>query len=238
MLSFKQFCLTEAGKPGKAAGKLELVNLDVEFAREYVMNAMGDTFSAIKDFKNNFLHAKRLASLGWTKRRDMPRITSNDISDLKNRLQQGFIDVKAPYADGTSPRNPFPEKLAGEAAKQWLQNGLPVNDGSASDDRIKADFRHVSVGDLKPIQKQIYFDKAVEILAKGNIAATKNFLQTQTIYVISSDNYIIDGHHRFAAGVLLDPKMKVQAISIDLPIKKLLPLALAYGDAVGNRRNA
>lgn len=236
MLSFKEF-LSEAGKAGKPAGKMELVKIDLDTAREYVMGAMGDTFSAIKDFKSNFLQAKNLASLGWAKRRDMPRITSNDISDLKNRLQQGFIDVKEPFAKGTG-KNLFPERLAGDAAKQWLQNGLPANDGDSADDRIKADFRHVRVGDLKPIQKQIYFDKAVEILAKGNIAATKNFLQTQTIYVISSDNYIIDGHHRFAAGVLLDPTMKVQAISIDLPIKKLLPLALAYGDAVGNKRNA
>lgn len=238
MISFNQFCITEAGKAGEKAGTLELVRVEYDFARSYVEAAMGETFTVIKDFKKNFYHAQGLAKLGWTKRKDMPRITSSDVNDLKNRLQQGFLDVNAPFAPGTNKNNLFPERLAGEAAKQWLQNGLPTFDGNSNDDRVKADFRHVAVGDLKPIQKQIYFDKAVEIIAKGNIAATKSFLQNQTIYVISSDNYIIDGHHRFAAAVLLDPRMKVQAISIDLPIKKLLPLALAYGDAVGNRRNA
>lgn len=230
MITFKQFCINESTN-------MELVGLSYESARTHIENILGDKFNEIKNFKHNYLHAQKLAALGWTKRKDMPRITSSDINDLKNRLQQGFIDITAPYSPETRKSNLFPEKLSGEAAKTWLQNGLAINDGSSTDDKVKAEFRHVEVGSLKPIQKQIYFNKSVEILSKGTLSSTKSFIQSQTIYVVSSDNYIIDGHHRFLAGVIMDPKMKVQVISIDLPISKLLPLAIAYGDSIGNGRN-
>ena len=38
--------------------------------------------------------------------------------------------------------------------------------------------------------------------------------------------------------LLLDSNMKVYVLEIDLPISKLLPLSIAYGDAIGNKRNA
>ena len=37
--------------------------------------------------------------------------------------------------------------------------------------------------------------------------------------------------------VLINPKIKVNCLKIDLPIRELLPLTLAYTDAIGNVRN-
>ena len=59
----------------------------------------------------------------------------------------------------------------------------------------------------------------------------------ENIYIVSSDNRIIDGHHRFLTSVLIDPRLKVNVLKIDMPIKKLLELTLAYTDAIGNVRN-
>ena len=41
----------------------------------------------------------------------------------------------------------------------------------------------------------------------------------------------------FYLGMLACPKCKVNALQIKLPISKLLPMSLAYGDAIGNLRN-
>ena len=71
--------------------------------------------------------------------------------------------------------------------------------------------------------------------AKGTIDFSKS---KNNYYVISSDNRIIDGHHRFLSAVLVDPGIKVSALEIDMPIRKLLPMTLAYTDAIGNVRNA
>ncbi len=237
MKTFKTWLTEETAGGGAKAGNLEIHSTNVEKAVVYAKMVLGDKYDEIRNFPGNYNFAKVQASKGWTKRKDMPVITSRDVHEFQNRLQQGFLDLKKPFAPGTNPKKPFPTGLSGEEAKQWLQNGLAKNDGSASDDRVRVMSRRIPVGELKPIQKQIYVDKAVAALSRGTLNATKNFLSTGTLYITSSDNYIIDGHHRYLAGMLLDPGMKVQTIAIDLPIKILLPLALAYGDAIGNKRN-
>lgn len=231
MKTFLQF-IAEAG--GSKAGDIEVAKTNISDAIEHAIEILGqEKFDEIPNFISNFKRAQSAAKLGWTKRKDMPVISSNDVQDLKNRLEKGFLDVMKPFA----VKGGFPEKLSGKAAEQWLKNGLPEFDGHSSDDRVSVEYRRVTVGDLKPIQKQIYLDKSLGGLAKGTLESTISFLQNQTIYIVSSDNYIIDGHHRYMSAMLLDPNMKVQTLSINLPIKTLLPLTLAYGDAIGNKRN-
>ena len=113
-----------------------------------------------------------------------------------------------------------------------------MRDGDNKDDIVKVALKSVAVGNLKPIQSQIYFDKSIRNVAQFGAKGTRDFSASKNnFYVVSSDNRIIDGHHRFLSAVLVDPKMKVTALEIDLPISKLLPLTLSYTDAIGNIRN-
>lgn len=238
MKSFTRWLFEETLNGGAKAGSLEIHSTSISSAVDYARYKLGDDkFSEIPDLASNYKFAKKQAGKGWTKRKDMPVITSRDVHEFKNRLQQGFIDIHPPHAPETDPSNPFPTGLSGSEAKAWLERGLKKHDGESGDDRIKIETKMIPVGKLKPIQGQIYVDKAVDAIARAPLSQTKNFLSTQTLYITSSDNYIIDGHHRYLAGMLIDPKMKVQVLSIDLPIKTLLPMALAYGDAIGNYRN-
>jgi hypothetical protein len=66
----------------------------------------------------------------------------------------------------------------------------------------------------------------------------RRWLGSGTFFIASEDGYIIDGHHRWLAGVLTDPDIKARVLTIDLPLKDLLPMSLAFSDAVGNKRNA
>ena len=43
--------------------------------------------------------------------------------------------------------------------------------------------------------------------------------------------------HRFLSAVLVDPRINVTCLEIDLLINELLPMTLAYSDAIGNVRN-
>ena len=71
----------------------------------------------------------------------------------------------------------------------------------------------------------------------SNNAQITIYLQNDSILILSADLYLLDGHHRLLSAMLIDPKMKLKALIIDLPIKKLLPLTIAYGDSIGNKRN-
>lgn len=232
---------SDANKGGQAAGKLEVdkISLDVAraFAEAIFKSFKRDLDEQLPEFDQNFLLAKRLTAYGETQRRDMPVINDNQVREFQQRLKDGQLDVERPFAPGTTVSNPFPEGLTGEEAEQWLENGLPQNDNApASDDVVKVTQVKVAAKDLRPIQKQIYFDKSITATAEYGVASARAFLQ-KSLMIMSSDNHIIDGHHRWSSALLIDPKMVLTGMKIDLPIAKLLPLATAYGDAIGNKRN-
>ena len=89
-----------------------------------------------------------------------------------------------------------------------------------------------SVLELNPTQNQIN-SEAVSYLQNKHLN-TKYSLNKKTI-IISNDNYILDGHHRWAALLLCNfkPKkcfkdkinIKISCVQIDLPIKKIIKLA-------------
>lgn len=229
MNTFKQF-YAEA-KPAASAGKLELSSTDVETAYKFA-SVVFDVDAEIPDFKENYKNAKTHAKNGWTKRKDMPRITSVDVKLLQQRLERGELDVIKPIAP-SNKGNPFPEGLTGKQAKIWLSSGL--DDGDPNDDITSVKRKRVRIDTLLPIQKQIYVDTTLSSIT--DVKRSKTFLSTKTFFIISADNYIIDGHHRYLSALLIDPNMKVNVVAIDLPIDILLKVTLSYGDAIGNKRN-
>ena len=224
--------LNEGG--GESAGSMELDATSVEDASKFA-DKIG-LKNDLPDFVSNYKKAKKIVSIGRTKRKDMPVINDDDVKKFQARLEKGEIDIRKPFAKDTSVKNPFPAGLSGMKAKDFLKNGL--KDGSRNDDIVGVTIKTVMVKNLKPIQKQIYFDKSAKATAQFGVEGTTNFLKNKTFFITSKDNFIIDGHHRFLSAMLVDPNMKVHALSVDLPIKELLPLSLSYGDSIGNKRNA
>jgi hypothetical protein len=218
---------------GQAPGKLEIVKLNYEKAKNFMESI--NLLDQIDDFESKFEYAKRLANLGKTKRKDMPVIDDQDVKKFQLRLKLGTLDINEPFAAETNPQNPWPEGLSGWEAQDFVKRGL--KDGAKKDDVIGITIGKVEVGKLKPIQKQIYFDKSMKSTAESGAKKTLNWLGNKTFFITSADNFIIDGHHRWLSGIVLDPNLKVNTLSIDLPIKDLLPMAIAYGDAIGNKRN-
>ena len=243
---FDEFYESIINEAGQEAGKLELVKIDLKTAIEAgkkIFNSAGkDLYKEIPNFDKNFLFAQKQAGSGKTLRKDMPVIDDKDVKIFQAKLKGGTIDINKPHSPHSlfnlTTHDPFPEGLSGIKAKEWLMNGMHHRDGDDKDDIIKVFNEKVVIGKLKPIQKQIYFDKAMKDTASFGAVGSRNFLENQTFFIVSVDNFIIDGHHRYLAAIMLDPKMKVNVVKVDLPIKKLLPLSLSFGDAIGNKRNA
>ena len=219
---------------GQTAGKLELVSTPLDKAKAYAEKK--GILNDIPNFDKNYKISQAQARKGTTQRKDMPRIDDDDVKKFQTRLAKGFIDIVKPFAKTTNITNPFPQGLSGYDAKDFLDRGL--RDGNKTDDIIQLTIKKVPVKSLKPIQKQIYFDISATATAQFGVEKSTKFLTGKTFFITSKDRYIIDGHHRYLSAMLIDPDMKVNILSIDLPIAKLLPLSLGYGDAIGNKRNA
>ena len=230
--------IMEAG--GAKAGMMEITKTKVNLARQYGEKIMKDNGreldKEIPFFDKNYIFAQKQAKQGFAKRKDMPVIDNKDIKLLQGRLKKGMIDIAAPFADNEVPNDPFPQGLDTNLGKKWLEGGL--RDGVKDDDIVNVRITKLPVGKLLPIQRQIYFDKSIRNVAQFGAEGTKGFSASKSnFYVISKDNRIIDGHHRYLSAVLVDPKINVTCLEIDLPINELLPMTLAYTDAIGNMRN-
>ena len=232
--------LAEAG--GAEAGKLELLSTNLNVARSYAKKMFekgGQDFEKqMPNFDKNYTLAQKSARLGFAKRKDMPVIDNRDVRLLQKRLSSGSIDINKPFAKNELPDDPYPQGLNKKTGDVWVSSGLAKSDGDPKDDVVKVSSQSIAVGNLKPIQAQIYFDKSIKKVSQDGVEKSRNFLTSKNNnFVVSKDNRIIDGHHRFLTTVLIDPKIKVNCMKIDLPIKELLPLTLAYTDAIGNVRN-
>lgn len=121
----------------------------------------------------------------------------------------------------------FPNPVTSALAKVFLTKGQ--RDGNPKDDVIKTTDVSIASSQLMPTQSEIFMGKVIG-MAVGGVAGG------DLKAVISKDNYILDGHHRWAATMLANPSAKVGGIKADLGIGDLVPVLRALGDALGNAR--
>lgn len=92
--------------------------------------------------------------------------------------------------------------------------------------KIEGSIEKVKVKDLKPAQSEIFLDEIIEnILERKKFVkkSLKGKLKDDEI-IISSDNYVIDGHHKWASIFILNPDAKIKCIKINLKLKKAIKL--------------
>lgn len=107
-----------------------------------------------------------------------------------------------------------------KAATAAIGNGK--NDANTKDDSIGGKKASVAVKNLQAAQTEIIAEKAIG-MAIGTMLNTKPpKIGGDLGSIISKDNFIMDGHHRWAASFLCDPNAKVEAMQIDLPGKSLV----------------
>ena len=84
----------------------------------------------------------------------------------------------------------------------------------------------MEVGELTPIQKEINLEKVDSMASKHS--AGEIDLVTNKPVMVSNDEHIIDGHHRWYALLELDETNELETINIDLPVEELLTMVTQY----------
>lgn len=229
--------LLEAG--GEKPGKLEVMSTSSAVALEHLKSETDTTGEDWQEFlgvfEKNYKILQKLVKYGKTQRRDMPVIGSKQVNELQHRLKEGHLDIINHKKRKFHKDKAFPEGLTGEQADKWLVAGL--YDGDLKDDIIKVTSEHRRVDSLIPIQEQIYAEIPIDMVVQRGVDGANRFISDTTRVITSKDGFLLDGHHRWAAGVLLNPKLTVECIVIDIDKEKLIKILLAYSDALGNQRN-
>lgn len=192
-----------------------------------------DLDEVLPDFDRNYVRLqKRLKGALEIPRIGMPVIEPSDMALFNKRLNSGAVDVFAPYAKG---KLYTPSSLSKDEGEEWVELGF--KDGDKSDDVIKGKLGGFPVGKMKPTQSQIWFDKIVKLILQYGPAKSGSPILSQTV-IVSGDNYILDGHHRYAQAMIADPSLKMRALRIPLPIELLLKVGKTYGESIGNSAKA
>lgn len=145
-------------------------------------------------------------------RSEMPQIPERSIKELlASKESSDRKKGQAMVAAGADPKanQPFLESFL-----EWLQTeGVSVD--TAGSERV-------AVERLKATQAEIRADKTfgmADNYLKGEYDPTEGAI------VISKDNHILDGHHRWAAMLLVDPLATFPVIRVGLTMRKLLTKA-------------
>lgn len=101
--------------------------------------------------------------------------------------------------------------------------------GDKDDDDVETKKVGIPAKSLKASQDAVYLGKALGLAINGVVGGDLGAM-------ISKDNRILDGHHRWAATIFNNPNAKIIANQSELVIGDLIPVLRQAGDALGNER--
>lgn len=129
---------------------------------------------------------------------------------------------------------PIPlSKIPTAVAKVAVSSGQ--KDNNQVDDIVMSKKASIAVKDLKPAQTEIIKEKAFGMAIKFLGRGEWDGVDLEAI--ISSDNYIMDGHHRWAAVFLIDKNAKIAGTVINLPGPALVSVLNIVTKAMGKSGN-
>lgn len=119
------------------------------------------------------------------------------------------------------------KQIGADKAKEQVKSGAPDKDGGPADDDV---IETIDIGggipaaELKPSQSTMKVSKAIEF-------AFSSLMKINPMFdgpggdmgaIISSDNHLMDGHHRWIATLMVDPSASCGGAKLDMPAKQLI----------------
>ena len=184
-----------------------------EFAQQVFEKHGRKLEEELPHFKRNFEHLQKVFFDDLGKREGLPRITPRQTKIIQKSLAGGYINFE---------KNSFPKGVADKVRHHWLFKGIDLDDNES----IPVSRQIVRLIKLKPTQQVVYFDTALEKLASMGSEASKEFIEQKSIFIVTKDNYIVDGHDRWMGAFLMNKNMKAKVMRIDMDLKDLLPLTM------------
>jgi hypothetical protein len=215
-----QFCGTGAGSGNAVAARP--VPVTVNTVGEAVKAILAGKVVVLKDTRSvNTILTKlaRIALDAEKKGKDAPNYNLCNVSVAGTNVFCAKGLKTKEYPNGV-PRIDMPQLKGGIADfRQYLKT-----------QGITSERQTVSAASLKATQNELIGSKVAAFMVDKKLTASK---RSDAIFV-SSDGYVVDGHHRWAAMVGRDAKdghlgdFKMKVVRINAPISELLKVANTY----------
>lgn len=172
---------------------------------------------------------KRVNELRGTSRKEIPRYKMSveladnpkEATSLAEALKNGIgkaadiCKISPPVCEGNMgiPRADMPQlkpEVVQAFLDSWKDKGV----------QVKTVDQHV--GRLKATQREI---NAQKVIGMAKRVKSGKFDPSDPPIIVSNDGYILDGHHRWATLLAMDPDNSMSTHVVDVPMKELLKAA-------------
>jgi hypothetical protein len=152
-------------------------------------------------------------------RDDMPQLLDEPIKDmLKSKDEKDRKKGEAAVAAGADPKES--RSLMEIFLANLREKGVKIGDKKPG-----KPYEKVAVGHLKATQKEIKAGKTFG-MADSHLKGTFEDIGTIPI-IVTKDNYILDGHHRWSALLTIAPDREMNVIRVDMGVKEIMKEAFA-----------
>lgn len=175
-------------------------------------------------------------------RTEIRRLINEEISSMNKPRKRSLTSLMFEDADPAKiDLGRFPTRLSAvntSKAADFAQKGPEDKDPEQDDDKVPVNTGFSgAASSLKASQTTMDFGKfigmAIQMLAKmGNFS---NGAGGDLGAIISSDNHIMDGHHRWAATLMVDPGAQVGGIQVQIPGEKLVGVLNVWTASKGQK---
>ena len=147
--------------------------------------------------------------------RELRRLIAKEVIEIKKSL----LAEDKPFTKDVPREKVTPtelDKVDPTLAKVIVKSG--ELDKDKGDDVVPVMKMSWKAADLKPSQTTMRIDNTVGMA----ISMIEGSMDTNLGCIVSSDNHIMDGHHRWSAAILVDPDTTVSGYGADLPGEQLV----------------
>jgi hypothetical protein len=182
--------------------KLEIVGSNVERAKHVAQKMKEGIDKAADICKLNPPVCQGNLGIG---RDNMPQIMETSIKQMLQGSDEDKMKAQAAIDLGADPNT---DKTIKDQLLEALQK-----------EGVKVEKTKVAAGELKATQREI---KAGKSYGMADAHLKGKFNPAEEDIIISSDNHILDGHHRWAALLIADPGRPMNVTRVDMPMKDFL----------------
>jgi hypothetical protein len=162
-------------------------------------------------------------------RTEIRRLINEEVSSMNRPRRRSLTSLMFEDADPSKIEDTrFPLTLSAvnkELASKIVTGGTEDKDTSKDDDTVQVvKGTSYACQDLNPSQTSMNIDKAMQFalsMINGSMPGSGGPGGDLGSFV-SSDNYIMDGHHRWISTFMVDPSAKIIGIKVNLPGPKLV----------------
>ncbi len=172
-----------------------------------------DLETELPHFNMRYSHARKIMMDVLGKREGIPRIRPKQIKIIQKSLANGYINFE---------KNSFPKGVVDRLKNHWLTIGIDMEDR----EQIPVKKEIVRLNTLKPTQYNIYINSAFQHIAKVGSTVAAEYIENTSLFIVTKDNFIVDGHDRWFGSFLMNKNMKGTVLKIDMDLDELLPLTL------------